>query len=82
MEQAHRAVFGARSQPVEPYRYDVSADTSILHEYGVPSLTYGPGGIRKDGVYDVYDQYGEVVSIDNLVRCTKVYALCIANICG
>ena len=79
VERAHRAVFGTGSHKVEPYRYDVSADTSILHEYGVPALTYGPGGIRKDGVYDVYDQYGEIVSIDNLVSCTKVYAQCIAE---
>ncbi len=82
VERAHQAVFGEPSHQVEPYRYDVSADTSILHEYGVPALTYGPGGIRKDGVYDVYDQYGEIVSIDNLVSCTKVYAGCIAEICG
>ncbi len=82
VERAHQTVFGAKSNRPEPYRYDVSADTSILHEYGVPALTYGPGGIRKDGVYDVYDRYGEVVSIDNLVRCTQVYAQCIAEICG
>ena len=82
VDRAHMAVFGERSGRPEPYRYDVSADTSILDEYGVPSLTYGPGGIRKDGVYDVYDQYGELISIDNLVKCTKVYALSAAEICG
>lgn len=82
VDRAHVAVFGKQSSPLEPYRYDVSADTSILDEYGVPSLTYGPGGIRKDGVYDVYDQYGELISIDNLVKCTKVYALSAADICG
>ena len=75
-------MFGRPSSPLEPFRYDVSADTSILHEYGVPALTYGPGGIRKDGVYDVYDQYGELISIANLVQCTQVYALCIVDICG
>lgn len=82
IDEAHLAVFGARSARPEPYRYDVSADTSILDEYGIPSLTYGPGGIRKDGVYDVYDQFGELISIDNLVKCTKVYALSAATLCG
>ena len=28
------------------------------------------------------DQYGEIVSIENLVRCTQVYAQCIVDICG
>jgi acetylornithine deacetylase/succinyl-diaminopimelate desuccinylase-like protein len=82
LEEAHLAVFGERSGRPEPYRYDVSADTSILDEYGIPSLTYGPGGIRKDGVYDVYDQFGELISIDNLMKCTKVYALSAAAMCG
>ena len=82
VESAHRAILGSPSEPVEPFRYDVSADTSILDEYGVPSLTYGPGGIRKDGVYDVYDKHGEVVSIENIERCAQVYALCIADICA
>lgn len=82
VERSHAAVFGTSSGRPEPFRYDVSADTSILHEYGVPSLTYGPGGIRKDGAYDVYDQYGELVSIDNLMECTQVYAICAIDSCG
>ncbi len=82
IDAAHQAVFGVAAGRPEPYRYDVSADTSILHDYGVPALTYGPGGVRKDGVYDVYDQHGELVSIDNLVACTKVYALGAAAFCG
>jgi acetylornithine deacetylase len=82
VEAAHRAVFDESPGRPEPYRYAVSADTSILHDYGVPALTYGPGGVRKDGVYDVYDQYGELVSIDNLMACTKVYALSAVDFCG
>ena len=41
----------------------------------MPALTYGPGGIRRDGGYSVYDEFGELVAIDNLARCTRVYAL-------
>lgn len=74
VDAAHRAVVGDAAGRPERYRYDVSADTSILHEFGVPGLTYGPGGIRRDGGYSVYDEFGELVSVDNLVACTKVYA--------
>jgi acetylornithine deacetylase/succinyl-diaminopimelate desuccinylase-like protein len=74
VDAAHRAVVGGEAGRPERYRYDVSADTSILYEFGVPGLTYGPGGIRRDGGYSVYDEFGELVSIDNLVACTKVYA--------
>lgn len=74
VDAAHLAVRGERAGRPERYRYDVSADTSILSEFGVPGLTYGPGGIRRDGGYSVYDENGELVSIENLVACTKVYA--------
>jgi acetylornithine deacetylase/succinyl-diaminopimelate desuccinylase-like protein len=74
VESAHDAVIGGVPGRPERYRYDVSADTSILSEFGVPGLTYGPGGIRRDGGYSVYDEHGELVSIDNLIRCTRVYA--------
>jgi len=74
VDAAHEGVIGGTPGRPERYRYDVSADTSILHEFGVPGLTYGPGGIRRDGGYSVYDEHGELVSIENLVRCTRVYA--------
>lgn len=74
VEAAHHDVFGRPPERPDKYRYDVSADTSILHEFGVPALTYGPGGIRRDGGYSVYDQHGELVSIRNLLACTRVYA--------
>jgi len=74
IEAAHEAIVGGSAGRPERYRYDVSADTSILHEFGVPGLTYGPGGIRRDGGYSVYDDHGELVAVDNLLRCTRVYA--------
>lgn len=74
VEASHDAVIGGTPGRPERYRYDVSADTSILYEFGVPGLTYGPGGIRRDGGYSVYDEHGELVAIDNLMRCTRVYA--------
>lgn len=71
---AHRDVFG--KDPAEPtrYRYCVSSDPSILDHYGIPALTYGAGGIRRDGTYSMYDQFGEILSIENLYASTRVYA--------
>jgi acetylornithine deacetylase/succinyl-diaminopimelate desuccinylase-like protein len=80
MEASHRAVFGETPGRPERYRYDVSADTSILHGFGVPAITYGPGGLRRDGGRSVYDEHGELVSIGNLVACTRVYARAAARL--
>lgn len=82
VEEAHRQVFGKDPGRPTRYRYAVSADTSILHGFGVPSLTYGPGGIRRDGGYSVYDEHGELVGVHNLVMCAKVYALTALRLCG
>ncbi len=78
----HQAVLGKEVIFPEPYRYAVSADTSILYEYGVAGLTYGAGGITRDGRYSMYDENGECLGIDNLMTATKVYALCALDICG
>lgn len=80
MEAAHDEVFGEIPGRPERYRYDVSADTSILHGFGVPAITYGPGGLRRDGGRSVYDEHGELVSIGNLVACTRVYARAAARL--
>jgi acetylornithine deacetylase len=80
MEAAHQDVLGEVPGRPERYRYDVSADTSILDGFGVPSLTYGPGGLRRDGGRSVYDEHGELVSIDNLATCTRVYARAAARL--
>lgn len=82
MEAAHEAVAGEVPGRPERYRYDVSADTSILHGFGVPAITYGPGGIRRDGGRSVYDEHGELVSIPNLLTCTRVYARAAARLTG
>jgi acetylornithine deacetylase len=82
MGKRHKEVVGKEVIFPEPYRYAVSADTSIFYEYGIPGVTYGAGGITKDGRYSMYDENGECLGIDNLVTATKVYALCALDICG
>jgi acetylornithine deacetylase len=72
------------SDPVfpEPNRYSVSSDGATLDEYGIPAITYGPGGINRQRQYQQYDkELGEILSVTNLVDTTKVYAQAVADIC-
>lgn len=83
LKRSHKAVFGKEVTYPYGYRFAVSADASIFHEYGIPSLTYGPGGITRTGQYSMYDgALGECVGIDNLVNISKSYALAIMDICS
>lgn len=83
VEQAHRAVLNADPVYPEPYRYSVSSDGSTLDEYGIPAITYGPGGINRQRQYSMFDrELGEILSLSNLVECTKVYALAAADLCS
>lgn len=82
VERSHRKVHNSDARYPEPYRYAVSADTAILDDFGVRGLTYGPGGITKDGTYSMYDKDGELCSIQNLLDCTKVYALALLELCN
>jgi acetylornithine deacetylase/succinyl-diaminopimelate desuccinylase-like protein len=80
--RAHEQVLGAPSAWPAPNRYSVSSDGSILAEYGIPAITYGPGGFNRGGAYNTFDaQLGEILSLSRLVECTKVYALAAADLC-
>jgi acetylornithine deacetylase/succinyl-diaminopimelate desuccinylase-like protein len=83
MEAAHRAVSGKENIWPEPYRYSVSSDGSTLDDYGVPAITYGPGGINRQREYSMFDsKLGEILSLTNLVDCTRAYALAAADLCN
>jgi acetylornithine deacetylase/succinyl-diaminopimelate desuccinylase-like protein len=77
----HHEITGMDVVYPEPYRYAVSADTSIFHEYGIPGITYGAGGITREGKYSMYDDQGECVGVDNLLTVAKVNALCAVDLC-
>lgn len=75
MERGHENVFGTKVSRPNPERYSVSSDNSPLAEFGIPGITYGPGGINIGGNYSMYEPgIGEVVKIDNLASCARVYA--------
>lgn len=72
---AHQAVFGSPVETPNPERFSVSSDNSPLAEFGIPGITYGAGGINISGDYSMYEPgVGEVVKIENLAACARVYA--------
>lgn len=84
MENAHKDVFGSPSVFPDPYRFCVSSDCGYFCENGIPSLTYGPGGINRAGQFTNYDDAAgtEPISLTNLEACAKVYALALLELCG
>jgi acetylornithine deacetylase/succinyl-diaminopimelate desuccinylase len=75
MESATVDVFGTTATRPNPERFSVSSDNSPLAEFGIPGITYGAGGINLSGDYSMYEPgIGEVVKIDNLAACARVYA--------
>lgn len=82
IKRAHQLVFSQPAKLPTPNRYCVSADTTIFGHYGIPSVTYGAGGVIKDGTYAMYDLQGECVGIDNLINLTQVYALAALDFCS
>jgi acetylornithine deacetylase/succinyl-diaminopimelate desuccinylase-like protein len=71
---AHQTVFGQEVTRPNPERYSVSSDNSPLAEFGIPGITYGAGGINLSGEYSMYQPgIGEVVNLDNLAACARVY---------
>lgn len=84
MENAHKDVLGAPSVFPEPYRFCVSSDCGFFYENGIPSLTYGPGGINRSGQFTNHDDAAgtEPISLANLEACSKVYAIALLSLCG
>jgi acetylornithine deacetylase len=85
MERAHQAVYGEAVTYAAPSRYAVSSDAGPMFEYGIKSLTYGPGGVSAGGAFTVYDpnqQQSEVLNIQNLVKAAGVYAFAALDLCG
>jgi acetylornithine deacetylase len=90
MEQAHQAVFGKPVQYPMAKRYGITSDGSRIAAYGVPAITYGPGF----GTHLVDPTEPEItewdnpsgirrgVGINNMINCTKVYALAALDVCG
>lgn len=91
MERAHREVFGTRVSYSKPIRYGITSDGSRIAAYGVPTITYGPGfgthlvdptETLAPAEWDTPTGIRRGVGIENMVHCTKVYALAALDICS
>lgn len=79
---SHALAGEAATREVERNRYFVSADATTFMEYGMKALAYGPGGLTKDGSYQMYDDRGEVCRVANLLASARSYAMLILTHCG
>ncbi len=91
MAQAHRTVFGKPVPYAKPIRYGITSDGSRIAAYGVPTITYGPGfgthlvdptETRAPAEWDTPSGIRRGVGIENMMNCTKVYALAALDICN
>lgn len=92
MAAAHREVTGQDVSWAQPLRYSITSDGARIAPYGVPTITYGPGfGTHlvdptepKRELAEAWDTAAGLrrgVGIQNLVTCTKVFALAALDIC-
>ena len=91
MGAAHREVNGSAMEFSEPVRYGITSDGSRIHQYGVSVITYGAGfgthlvdpDEQETGAeWDRPSGTRRGVGINNMVRCSKVYALAALDICS
>lgn len=89
MEQAHRTVFNQPVPYAKPIRYGITSDGSRIAAYGVPAITYGPGfgthlvdptETKAGSEWDSPSGVRRGVGIENMVNCTKVYAMAALDI--
>lgn len=91
MGAAHREVNGSDMEFSEPVRYGITSDGSRIHQYGVSVITYGAGfgthlvdpDEQETGAeWDRPSGTRRGVGVNNMVRCSSVYALAALDICG
>ena len=91
MARAHRTVFGSPVPHSKPIRYGITSDGSRIAAYGVPVITYGPGfgthlvdptETKAPAEWDTPSGVRRGVGIENMVNCTKVYAMAALDICN
>lgn len=89
IERAHQEVFGKPVEYAAPKRYGITSDGSRIAAYGVPTITYGPGfGTHlidptepRVKEWDNPSGVRRGVGIQNMMNCTKIYALAALDVC-
>lgn len=91
MGTAHEEVNGKAMEFSEPVRYGITSDGSRIHQYGVSVITYGAGfgthlvdpDEKEAGAeWDRPSGTRRGVGINNMIRCSGVYALAALDICS
>ena len=89
-----RTAEGFKLLPVpyaKPIRYGITSDGSRINAYGVPAITYGPGfgthlvdptETKAPAEWDTPTGVRRGVGIENMVNCTKVYAMAALDVCN
>src|ERR671912_1582399 len=89
VEQSHRTVFNQPVPYAKPIRYGITSDGARIAAYGVPAITYGPGfgthlvdptETKAGAEWDSPSGVRRGVGIENMVNCTKVYAMAALDI--
>jgi len=75
IENTHQDLFGKKTTPPTTARSSIWTDTNVYNEMGIPACKFGLGGER-------WTTRSEKISIDEIVRASKVYALSAAEICN
>ena len=78
VKHAHRAVFGADPPPPPVADMSMWRDLNAFNEVGIPSICYGPKRQREA----MTNSQNRAMKIDDLLECTKVYALTFVELCG
>jgi len=74
VDEAHRFEFDAQCEIATPPECSMWRDHNVFNEAGIPSLTYGPPGVAGAGTF--------AVRKEDLLRCSRVYALTALSMCA
>jgi acetylornithine deacetylase/succinyl-diaminopimelate desuccinylase-like protein len=74
VDEAHRFEFDDDCQIATPPECSMWRDHNVFNEAGIPALTYGPPGVAGAGTF--------AVRKDDLLRCSRVYALTALAMCA
>ncbi len=76
INQAHQAVRGAPTPPINTAETSMWRDINIFNEVGIPAATFG---MPRKSADDAPEKF---VEIDDIVDAAKMYALVALEICG
>jgi acetylornithine deacetylase/succinyl-diaminopimelate desuccinylase-like protein len=76
VKRAHRQIRGTECPPVSTPEISMWRDVNIFNEVGIPSATFGFPRKTEPGVNEKF------VDIDDLVDCSRMYALVAMDVCG